>query len=316
MTCPQCGAPIRAGTTFCGQCGGSLRPAAQARPTPQRCASCGAWLAGGQRFCEECGAAVSSGAPSSLRSHRQLGPPAAPGGALAMVTLVCAATSWAGWTPLSWPARILNALIPDLLIPDLYGCPYQPGSLAMYLCSAAVALVNVVGPAAVVLGIVLLRRPLSRVARSLISKLPEGYRYLAAPLLGTALFVAGWAAVHYATAASSGLLPQRLFPALLGILTYLLTQHGPAIQQLLRPFFDVRDRIPKLLRLAVSVILPLVVSISITWGESVSREALKEQIVVLVSIAGGYLLFVRRAGDQVRRATTALAAGQVGGQRA
>jgi len=52
--CPQCGAALVAGATFCQSCGAKL--ASEPAPAPMRfCPSCGAELREGARFCPKCG---------------------------------------------------------------------------------------------------------------------------------------------------------------------------------------------------------------------------------------------------------------------
>jgi len=58
--CPQCGAPILEGATFCQSCGARLE--AEKAPLPVRfCVHCGSQLREGARFCPKCGQSVLQG---------------------------------------------------------------------------------------------------------------------------------------------------------------------------------------------------------------------------------------------------------------
>jgi class 3 adenylate cyclase/tetratricopeptide (TPR) repeat protein len=54
MTCPSCGAPWRAGTKFCEECGARL---------DATCPACGAAVTPGKKFCGACGARLTAPAP-------------------------------------------------------------------------------------------------------------------------------------------------------------------------------------------------------------------------------------------------------------
>ena len=56
MTCPSCGAPCRAGTKFCEECGARL---------DATCPACGAAVTPGKKFCGACGARLTAPAPGS-----------------------------------------------------------------------------------------------------------------------------------------------------------------------------------------------------------------------------------------------------------
>lgn len=47
--CPYCGAPVRAGAKFCGECGSNLGG-------KKLCPRCGSEVHGNNKFCPECGA--------------------------------------------------------------------------------------------------------------------------------------------------------------------------------------------------------------------------------------------------------------------
>jgi Double zinc ribbon len=277
-----------------------------------RCASCGAELSPGTRFCSRCGAPAASPAVV-LREQPTLAQSAAPAphlrdqfmaylrfaareptgvAAAATVVLVCTLVSWLGWVPLSLPARLISAFV------DHGDCAaLQAGSLLMYPCSAKVALLTVAGPLAVIALLLLLRGVLGAGLRRLIARLPEDARFLAAPALATVMFVMSWADVHKDTAGESGLLPQTLFPAVVGLFAFVTARYGAALQRILAPFFAFRDRFPLWQRMLVAVTAPLLIALLLTLQPRVTEQAAKEQFVVLITLGAGYLALAPRSGD-------------------
>lgn len=60
-TCPQCGAKVAKGMSFCGECGFKLPAPKQpetSEAAPGFCSNCGAQLPEGAMFCTECGTKV------------------------------------------------------------------------------------------------------------------------------------------------------------------------------------------------------------------------------------------------------------------
>jgi len=128
-------------------------------------------------------------------------------------------------------------------------------------------------------------------------KLPQGARFLVAPLLATAIFVIAWSGAHKDTGSSVGLLPQNIFPAVIGLFTYGVARYGQGVQCGLVNFFELRDKFPRFLRLLVVIAVPITISLAITVQQRVTMEALKEQFVVMVALATGYLMISPRNGD-------------------
>jgi phosphate starvation-inducible membrane PsiE len=62
-------------------------------------------------------------------------------------------------------------------------------------------------------------------------------------------------------------------------------------------FFDFRDAFPVPIRLLAVIAVPALLAFLITNQESVSDTALKEQFVVLVALAMGFLMMAPRSGD-------------------
>lgn len=334
MRCSSCGFENPSGTRFCGSCGGGL--AATAAPAKQRCSACGASVPATLRFCGLCGAPVglvaAPAGPAAVGSPPPTAPPAPaastatpssgsvrsfvqgtllpflrsaqeePTGlqASGVVLITCALFSFLSWDILGLVTQIVGALIPRGNCASL-----QPATPIMYACSAGVGLLAMAGPLVTMGVIYVFRRQLTEGAKRLAPRLPLETRFLIAPTIATAIFVISWAGMHYATAGETGLLPQRFFPGAIGLFTYVVTRFGSSLQARLGPFFDFRDRYPSKARFAAAILLPLVISLVITAEARVSQTAMKEQLVVVISLATGYLAVAPRSGDLlsgVRRA--------------
>jgi hypothetical protein len=210
----------------------------------------------------------------------------------AAVFIVSAVISFLGWIPFSLPPRWFTALVPP------GNCSKYPvASLAMYLCSAKIAAFILVVPLLTALVVFLLRRQLAGVTARVLPRLPAAMRFLVAPAMATLFFVIVWAGAHYQTGGGSGLLPQRVFPALIGLFTYVTGRYGPDLQRSLAGFFDGRDKVPKFVRLLAVILVPSLLALIITYQQRVSATAFKEQVVVLVGLVMGYLMLAPRQGD-------------------
>jgi hypothetical protein len=266
------------------------------------CPKCGAENAEGETRCRSCGnelAKQGGTITSILRSAHEN-----PSGlkAVLVIFVVCALVSLVGWYPLGLPTRLIRAVIPV----NITCTNIDPGSFRMYLCSAGVGLLTIAVPLLSMLVIFLIRKPLTRWIQKLIPKLPEESRFLVMPAFATAFFVIAWSGAHRLTGTQWGILPQMVFPAVIGLFTYSVAQYGPKLQMSLKPFFDTRDKFPKLLRFLIVIAVPMVISLVITAQERVSQEALKEQFVVLVALVTGFMIMAPRSGDIMAGAQKAL----------
>jgi hypothetical protein len=96
-----------------------------------------------------------------------------------------------------------------------------------------------------------------------------------------------------------GLLPQQIFPGLVGLYTFVVGRYNAELQRSLQAFFDWREKVPRFLRIVAVILIPMVISLIITYQERVSQTALKEQFVVIISLVLGYLMLAPRGGDLV-----------------
>jgi hypothetical protein len=211
---------------------------------------------------------------------------------LLVVMVLGALLSLVLWELFVLPAKAINGVLPDA------NCvSEQPGTSAMRLCGAKVAAVKMVGPLVLGVLIVVFRTKLAKAVSVLSAKLHPGARPLVAPLLATLLFLLVWAGSHSKTADQDGLLPQKIFPAVIGAYTYSVVRYGPALQHKMAGFFTKRERIPMWVRVLITIAIPTAFSLLITNQDRVSRTAMKEQVVVLLGLAVAYLLLSPRGGD-------------------
>ncbi len=212
--------------------------------------------------------------------------------AAGVVFFLCAIVAAVGWVPLGIPSRIIRMLTPQITCVGL-----RPGSFDMYVCSAKVGLLIMIGPLILMVAVFLLRGYIAKALEKVNPKLPPDTRFLVAPLIATLIFTLAWTGSHLNTFWQSGLLPHTVFPAVVGLFTFCVARYGPAIQRALVDFFDFRDRYPVWLRFLVAILVPMLISLLITFQERVSEEAFKEQFVVIVALLLGYLAMAPRRGD-------------------
>ncbi len=196
------------------------------------------------------------------------------------------------WVPFAWPTEIVNDIVGDK------NCAAkQPGTSEMRTCAATVAAWKMVGPLGIGVAVFVLRKQLAKWIAKLSTSLHPGARPLVGPLLATLLFLLVWAGSHASTGGQSGILPQKAFPAIVGVYTYAVVRYGPALQLKMPGFFEKREGIPTIGRILITVAIPTGVSLLITNQDRVSDTAQKEQFVVLIGLALAYLMLSPRGGD-------------------
>lgn len=282
VTCPSCGVASPGGSKFCTGCGQPLPETARAAPAGEAPAPPEAAPPPGPSVGPITRALAWAGAdPSGFK-------PAI------LVVLVCAAISYVGWAPLCIPIRALKATIPQVTCSDL-----PPGSVAMYVCSAKVGLVALILPVAIMVAFFVLRGAVARLVTRATQHMPSDAGFLLTPVIATVFFTLSWAALHLETGAG-GYLPQKAFPAVIGLFTYCTVRFGPAVQQSLRRFFDVRDQIPVPGRYVLMFLVPAALAFLLTFGERsvwITQTAEKEQLIVVVSLLFGFALLAPRQGN-------------------
>jgi hypothetical protein len=266
------------------------------------CPKCGTENADDAVKCKTCGNELAKQGGTIMSFLRSASQDSTGLKALIAIFVVCALLSLVGWFPLGLPTRLIRAAIPvNITCTNL-----DPGSFQMYLCSAGVGLMTMAVPLILMLVVFLIRKPITKWVQKMIPKLPEDSRFLVMPAFATAFFVIAWSGAHRMTGMQWGILPQIIFPAVIGLFTFSVTRYGPKLQTSLKPFFDTRDKFPKFLRFLILLAIPTVISLAITAQKRVSQEALKEQFVVIVALVTGFLIMAPRSGDIMAGAQKAL----------
>jgi hypothetical protein len=211
--------------------------------------------------------------------------------AAAIVVVICAIASLVFWVPLSAPSQFI-----DKLLPTVHCTGFLPGSPPMYGCSAAVGFLTIAGSLVIVLALFVLRRPVAAAVRALTSRTPAEGRFLIAPVAGTLAFTVAWAGAHHATSSLSGLVPQTVFPAVVGLFLYATARWGNGFRRALGPLLDLRDRYAIGWRIIAAAVIPLALALIITAEARVSQTALKEQVVAIVALISGYVALLPRTG--------------------
>jgi hypothetical protein len=214
-----------------------------------------------------------------------------------IVLVVCMLVSLACWYQLDLPARAVRAILPEPTCTSI-----APGTTLMFFCSTGIGLLTLLGPLVALALLVVFRKPLVRGLGILLPKLPEELRFLVVPVLATIVFTITWAGLHYEAPGDTGFLPNIVFPAFVGIFTFLGIRYAAPVQRALAPFFDLRDRIPKTARLAAVVGVPVLVSWLLTRAGAeedfrTMESTIKEQLIVVIALANAWLLISPRAGE-------------------
>jgi hypothetical protein len=210
----------------------------------------------------------------------------------ALVFILGAGISVAGWKLLGFiPAQLSRLVNPGNCSGLSVGTP------EMYLCSAKVGLLTLTGPLLLIAVMFIFRKALSRLVKQILPSIPDGARFLAAPIVATLLFAMVWAGIHFQTGQRVGILPQKTFPALIGLFSFLTSHFLPQLQQKLKGLLDFRDKFPKWLRIVGVVLIPMLISLIITKQARVTQVAFKEQLVVLISLTLGFLALMPRTGS-------------------
>jgi hypothetical protein len=204
------------------------------------------------------------------------------------VAVAAALVSIIGWLPLGFPVRALTGIVP---VGDCFGVPQGP---LAYACSAKVALLTLAAPVALLAAVYLLRRRIADVIRRGIERMPHAARFLVGPSVASGLFVLTWANAHM-DALQWGLVPQILFPMVVGLFGWVTIRWNVAIQERLSAFFARRDALTRRRRFAIAAAVPVVLSLVI--GLDPAGFPWKEQLIVLVGLASAYLALVPRHGD-------------------
>jgi len=195
-----------------------------------------------------------------------------------------------------WFLGFIPHLFKNVINPGNCG-GYEVLTVGMYLCSAKVAFTMLLGPLLVMLIIFIFRKSIMGLIKKIQPKIPVTYQFLLAPLISTLIFTILWSGSHPQIHDTAGLINQKYFPTIVGVFAFVTAQYHKLIQQKLTSFFDIRDRFSKLIRYLIAFAIPFVISMIITFEDRVTNVALKEQIIVIISIITGYLVLIPRKGN-------------------
>ena len=206
----------------------------------------------------------------------------------AVTTTACVLVSLALWDPFARPSDAIREAIPAA------ACSGTSGAAAT-VCAFRAAATPLAGPLLLLLVAFIFRKALGTAVNAAKRRFP-GPGSLLAAVLATVVFALSWAGSHAARPTEVGLLPQIVFPALVGFSTYAIGRWGPLAHRTLRWYFDLRDRASMKLRMLVVMAVPTGVSVWLAAGAGSSRAAYNEQLVVLVGIVVGFLIVAPRPG--------------------
>ena len=232
------------------------------------------------------------------------------GGLKALVIfVVCAALATILWYPLGLPSELIRSVVaqPTNICRGGFEAFADAGTPKMYFCSAVVGILTMAPPVALLIVAFIYRAAVMRAVRDVRARVPKEADFLVAPVAATLIFTLAWAGSHYSTATKVGLLPQTIFPGVIGLFTFAVARWGRDVQARLAAFFDRRDRYPLKVRAAGAVAVPFIVSLLLTSETRVSAPAIKEQIVVIVGLLSGFLALAPRSGDVLAGVTKEVA---------
>jgi hypothetical protein len=279
----------------------SVRRATQLEVSEMNCPSCRKLTLLGDQFCSACGRSLNATSGEAIAPngdfrdiaraiHREK-----TGGASAFLVFILGAIlCWFGWNQFGRPAWFINSFVQTGDCGDS-----TIGTWQMYLCAASVALRTALGSIVLMVIFLFCRQRLIRAGSRLVLRTAVEMRFLVRPLISTFLFVILWAGAHQETSELSGLISQKIFPAVLGLFVFFAARYGKTIHTRLIPFWVARNQRPKWLRIVVAIALSLTFAFWLTDEPRVSMPAMKEQIIVIASLVMGYLALGNPKGEKI-----------------
>jgi len=174
---------------------------------------------------------------------------------------------------------------------------YDTKTIQMYLCSASVAFRTLIGPILFMVLIFFFRKFIFMGINKLKPLIPKEYHFIINPLVATLIFTILWSGSHFNTSDKVGIVGQKYFPVVVALFTFATTTYYTFLQENLKEFFIKRDAIPRSLRYVIAFLIPLFLSLIITFQDRVSSVAIKEQFIVIVSLISGYLVLIPQKGN-------------------
>ena len=138
----------------------------------------------------------------------------------------------------------------------------------------------------------LMRKKLRTGLLKITEKLPEHFKAYGIPIVTTAAFTFGWAAARSAYPYIFGIIWNILFPALVGILTWITIQKQDFLIDKSKKILELRNKIPAKFRIVG--LFGLTLTLTYLFMAIMPNEGtqFKEQLIVLISVFLGWLLSV------------------------
>ncbi len=138
----------------------------------------------------------------------------------------------------------------------------------------------------------LMRKKLRNGLLKLTDKLPGHFKAYGVPIVTTAAFTFGWAAARSAYPYIFGIIWNILFPALVGILTWITIQKQDFLIDKSKKILELRNKIPAKFRIVA--LFGLTLTLTYLFMAIMPNEGtqFKEQLIVLISVFLGWLLSV------------------------
>jgi hypothetical protein len=205
-------------------------------------------------------------------------------GDLGFTVLICGAVSLAGWLPLRLaPAAVAHAI----------SYAASVGTKTSTLAALVAEWKGIAAPLLFTIVMFACKRRISSYIGPLVAKvLPTDWMFIVAPAMATAIFTMSWSYTHLKKWDEWGFLPQILFPAAIGIFSFVSARHGAAVRYCLRHFLIVRDIVPRFLRLIASILLPSAISLLVV--QHIHDLPLAGQLSLVLSTLISYLVMLQQ----------------------
>lgn len=202
-----------------------------------------------------------------------------------------------GWDSLAVPTRELTVFVSDAISvdparTDRSRCAAD-GSIEAISCFAQSAGWSLLGVVVVIGALVSVRAPLMAIFRRIVNLLPTLVGPVLTALLATTVFAMSYANIHSQPGLlADGFIAIELFPAVVGLATFLITSLASSHSALISAIFRTRDLIPTFIRVVVVVAVPILASLLIADDLAGLSSIAQEQVVITASTVVGAIAFV------------------------
>jgi hypothetical protein len=202
-----------------------------------------------------------------------------------------------GWDVLAVPTREITTFVHDAMSLDpTRADPSQctaDGSIEAISCFAQSAGWQLLGVIVIMGALVSFRVPILAVLRRIIQLLPSFVGPVLTALLATAVFAMSYATIHNQPGfLADGFIALELFPAVVGLTTFLVTSFASSTGAISRVVFQARNVTPAALRVIFVIAIPLLTSLLIADDLAGLSPIAQEQLVITTSTIVGALAFV------------------------